>query len=177
MQSDSMLEFIRQGLVRAVADRHHAWRTPVVSTVSSDGPNARCVVLRAAQSTPFCLRFFTDVRSAKVSELQQDARMHWVFWNPKAQLQLRLSTIVALLQEGDAVDQAWTRVPESARRDYASITGGGVDLGLARQHFTLGVATVRRMEYLHLDRSGHSRGAWAFDAGVLMPDSYMPLPP
>jgi pyridoxine/pyridoxamine 5'-phosphate oxidase len=51
-------------LDRAVHDRHHEWRTPVLATVGEDGkPNARTVVLRQADAKLQSLQFYTDRRS------------------------------------------------------------------------------------------------------------------
>ena len=51
-------------LTRAPHDRHHPWRTPVLATTTPEGePNARTVVLRAANAAQQTLTAFTDHRS------------------------------------------------------------------------------------------------------------------
>jgi len=49
--SQEIQDQIWRELSRACKDRHHEWRTPVLSTVNHEGQiNARTVVLRAADS-------------------------------------------------------------------------------------------------------------------------------
>ena len=154
---DDLKRYCLDTLVRAVHDRHHAWRVPVISTVSARGPQGRCVILRGVQRDPLLLEFFTDRRSGKVVDLGADCRMQWTFWNPKAQEQLRVWSEVELLLQGPAVDQAWSRVPAYAWRDYATATAGTaeVDMAQARSNFVLGRALVTGVEFLRLSREGH----------------------
>ena len=154
---DDLKRYCLDTLVRAVHDRHHGWRVPVISTASAQGPQARCVILRGVLRNPLSLDFFTDRRSGKVAELAVDTRMQWTFWNPKAQEQLRVWTEVDLLLEGPVLEQAWSRVPAYAWRDYATATAGSdeVDMGEARGNFAVGRAMVKGFEFLRLSRDGH----------------------
>ena len=57
-------------LARGVHDRHAPARHPTLATVSPDGrPQARTVVLRAADITAATLDIHTDLRSAKIGDL------------------------------------------------------------------------------------------------------------
>ena len=58
-------------LTRGVLDRHAPARHPILATVSPDGrPQARTVVLRAADKTAGTLDTHTDLRSAKGTDLR-----------------------------------------------------------------------------------------------------------
>ena len=81
-------------LGRATQDRHHAWRTPVLATTGEDGlPHARTVVLREADANTAHLRFYTDGRSAKVSQLSYRPDALLVFWSKRLNWQLRVREI------------------------------------------------------------------------------------
>ena len=68
------LKFAWQMIARGVQDRRSAFHTPVFATLSTDGPQARVLVLRACELTNRTLIFYTDRRSAKVLELGGDPR-------------------------------------------------------------------------------------------------------
>lgn len=78
-------------LERAVHDRHHEWRTPVLATIDKDGwPNARTVVLRHADAKLQNLQFYTDRRSPKIAELTHQPAAILVFWSKRLNWQLRV---------------------------------------------------------------------------------------
>ena len=88
-------------LTRAPHDRHHPWRTPVLATTTPDGePNARTVVLRAANATQQTLTAFTDHRSAKAFELAQHPQALFVFWSDRLKWQLRVRALVTVQTNG-----------------------------------------------------------------------------
>jgi pyridoxamine 5'-phosphate oxidase len=98
-------------LGRATHDRHHAWRTPVLATVSSEGDaNARTVVLRSVDSQLNQLQIYTDSRSSKAVELTANPSALFVFWSPRLSWQLRVRTTVTLVKSGDQVEQLWSQV-------------------------------------------------------------------
>ena len=58
-------------LTRGVHDRHAPARHPTLATVTPEGrPQARTVVLRAADKAAGTLDIHTDLRSAKVGDLR-----------------------------------------------------------------------------------------------------------
>lgn len=112
-------------LVRGVHDRHAPARHPTLATIGTDGkPQARTVVLRAADSAAACLDIHTDIQSAKVSELRVDPRAMLHVWDPSPHLQVRIEAEVAILS-GAEVAATWDRVPEASRRAYGSTPAPG----------------------------------------------------
>lgn len=156
-------------LVRASVDNKHPWRTPALCTQGVDGPNARHVVLRKVLPDAATLVFFTDHRSQKMQDLAQCDKVSLVFWNPKSNTQLRVWGTVRVEADVSQVDQYWARVPDHARRDYATLSAPGSvlntdsdqahDMSLAREYFTVLLVDVQRMDCLQLSREGHQR--WA----------------
>ena len=160
---------IWQELGRASLDRHHAWRTPLLATVSSDGDvNARTVVLRTVDSKLNQLQIFTDSRSRKAVELMAKPTALFVFWSPRLGWQLRVRTNAALLTQGAQVEQLWQQVKQSASAaDYLSPLAPGSSIPSESQssssdtlqatHFSVLNAQVLEMDWLELDSSGHRR--------------------
>ena len=105
-------------LVRGVHDRRAPARHPTLATVSPDGrPQARTVVLRAADKPTGTLDVHTDLESAKVRDLQTTPFAALHVWDSSAHLQMRLDASVTVLTGRDVSD-IWESIPEQSRRSY-----------------------------------------------------------
>lgn len=156
-------------LTRSVNDKHHAWRTPVLSTASIDaGVNSRTVVLRGANESENHLLIYTDARSTKVSELEKNSQAFVVFWSPRLHWQLRVKVNISIYTTGPLVDHRWERVSQSAAAsDYISPSAPGSQLvtdlesvntdNSSGHHFAVLVAHICEMDWLELSRNGHRR--------------------
>lgn len=154
-----------QRILRGVRDRHAPARHPVLATVTPDGlPSARVVVLRGAASGAGTLEVHTDAASAKVAQLAGNDHAAFVIWEPRARLQIRLSTRVAL-RRGAEVAGIWARVPEASRQSYGGhpVPGAPLDVpedfapGPDAARFVVLDCRVDAVETLHLGRDRHRR--------------------
>jgi pyridoxamine 5'-phosphate oxidase len=162
-------------LTRCVNDKHHAWRTPVLSTQAlGGGVNARTVVLRGAQQREQQLFMYTDARSSKVIELTHHSTAMLVFWSPRLRWQLRATVHTELLASGPLFEAAWHKMSQTrARADYTSacVPGSHLVEGApdtpetddSQHHFLILVAQVKAMDWLELSSSGHRRAAIGLD--------------
>lgn len=167
-------------LQRAALDRHHAWRTPVLATVSEDGgPDARTVVLREADGDDRRLAVYTDARAAKAAQLARQPAAVLVFWSPALGWQLRLRARCHVLRSGLAVSSRWERVRQSpSAHDYLSPLAPGSAMpeaallpqdGDPRQRpvehaaFAVVEAAVQSIDWLELHRDGHRRARFDGD--------------
>lgn len=156
-------------LQRATVDRHHEWRTPVLATTGLDGlPQARTVVLRAADPQTSQLVFFTDRRSPKVAELRALPAAAFVFWSKRLNWQLRVGVRTQVHAEGSLVDDAWARVSQSAAAgDYLAPHAPGsalndpIDQAPTTHHLAVVTAHIDHMDWLELARAGHRRARLA----------------
>ena len=164
-------------LMRGVADRRAAARHPTLATVSPDGwPEARTVVLRAADPATSTLDLHTDLRSAKVAALRTTPRAALHIWDQSAHLQIRLLADVTILTGGN-VAATWAKVPDASRRAYGMTPAPGHSIPTALDYqvtpektfFTVLRCTVQAMDILHLgtdhrrasfDRASGWAGAW-----------------
>ena len=161
-------------LERAVADRHHAWRTPVLATVDNTGlPDARTVVMREADARRGCLCVYTDARSPKVAQLFAQPHAMLVFWSQALNWQLRVLVSVTTHLGGPEVDAAWGRVGQSAAAgDYLSPVAPGSVLppepapspnASPMHHLAVLNAQVQEIDWLELARTGHRRARFCQD--------------
>jgi pyridoxamine 5'-phosphate oxidase len=157
-------------LGRGVVDRKADARHLVFATTGAAGPEARVVVLRHADRAAASVSVYTDLRSAKVAELQQDPRASLLVWEQKARLQIRLRVHVDITS-GEAVAKQWQRVPDGARKVYGSEPAPGLPIDdpthvstLAKPAaFAVLVCHIRDIETLHLGDDLHRRAMFRAD--------------
>ena len=112
-------------LLHGVANRQAPARHPTLATLSPDGwPEARTVVLRAADAVAGTLDLHTDLYSAKVAALRHCPRAALHIWDAEMQLQSRLSVQVQVLS-GPEVAAIWARVPDPSRQSYGTLPRPG----------------------------------------------------
>ena len=156
-------------LGRATQDRHHAWRTPVLATASADDVvNARTVVLRNVDVRACLLQIFTDVRSAKLTEITHQPTALFVFWSSRLHWQLRVRVSILRLTDGPQLESLWERVRQSSSAsDYLSPSAPGsplypdaslcLDANQKISNFAVLNAQVLELDWLELASTGHRR--------------------
>ena len=158
-------------LVRGVRDRRAPTRHPTLATVTPDGkPQARSVVLRAADQSAGTLDIHTDLHSAKVAGLRRTPFAVLHVWDAAARLQTRLEATVTILTGPGAV-AIWARVPDASRQSYGSLPAPGQpiahSLDYIRQsdpaRFAVLRLTVQTIDALHLGPN-HRRARFDRDA-------------
>lgn len=122
MNLADVLDSCWNGLEVAARDRRHPWRLPVLATLAADGsPASRTVVLRHVDRAAPSIACHTDARSPKVLEVASEPRISWTFYDPQAQVQLRVRAM-ATVHLGRAEDpialERWERTSLSSRRCY-----------------------------------------------------------
>ncbi len=157
-------------LAEGAADGHAPARVVALASTGRDGgPRARMVVLRRADRARAVLDVHCDTASAKVAELQADARAAILLWLAADSLQIRLHVRVTVLT-GAAVDAIWAAVPATARVNYGGIPLPGDPLdGPASDpagapdpaRFAVLRCQVTAADLLHLGRDRHRRAAFA----------------
>jgi pyridoxine/pyridoxamine 5'-phosphate oxidase len=158
-------------LEQAVMDRQHGWRTPVLATVDADGlPDARTVVLRAADRARQTLKVFTDQRSPKVVQLQANPQAQLVFWCPSRQWQLRARAAVTIDINSDQTAAIWTRIQQTAAAgDYLTAEAPGsllsdqASLSVDQHALCVLELKIMSLDWLMLSRQGHRRARLEHD--------------
>jgi len=166
-------EDIWKTLLRATVDKKHPWRVVGLSTAGFNGPASRSVILRGVLASDRRLVFYTDSRSSKMTDITHCPRVALLFWNPKANTQLRVCGKASVEASELIVNDLWQRIPDYAKKDYATLSAPGQaletaaighNLDLARTNFTVLNVDVLEMEWLSLNREGHQRTSFTLDA-------------
>jgi len=156
---------IWQELTRAVGDKQHPWRAPVLATTDGDSADARTVILREAVASERRLRLYTDQRAHKVAQLLSHPKGTLVMWSPTLAWQLRCHVHLNVLPQGLDTSSRWARVQHTrSEQDYMAPLAPGSVLdsaptagGIHRAHFAVIEADVISIDWLELHRDGHRR--------------------
>ncbi len=179
---DTILTDIWTRWGRGAADRRSAFHTPVVGSISHYGtPDQRVMVLRKADRATSSLRFHTDIRSTKASQIAAHNAVSVLAYDPGAKVQVRANGSATLIQTGPLADAAWAATSTSGRRSYMTTLPPGAFSNIAtsglpgsfdlivptppeseagRANFGLVMLTLTRFEWLHLAATGHRRAAF-----------------
>ncbi|MGC6401018.1 pyridoxamine 5'-phosphate oxidase family protein [Sphingomonas sp. FW199] len=176
---DATLDEAFRLLRRGVVDRKSPFRTLNVATVGADGvPSVRTVVLRGFDPAARLIRFHTDRRSAKVSEIQHQPRVALHAYDRGTQVQLRLSGTAAIHSGDAAAEAAWARSAPGARACYAIQPAPGTPVSApvpapaiedeeqARAQFVLVEVVFDTLEWLWLSSAGHRRARFDWRGDV-----------
>ena len=137
------------------------------------------VVLRGVDTLARAFHLYTDSRSPKVAELDDNPSAALTFWSKRLGWQLRVSALATVQRSGSEVDAAWAKMRQSrAAGDYVSLLAPGEVLGdttttaevladpqPAQQH-NLAIINLQVIviDWLELAPSGHRRATLQADA-------------
>ncbi len=184
-QLDDVLRSAWNLLFRSTVQRNDPFRTPVLTTINDDLPNARTVVLRSVDTTQRTLVCYTDYRSAKVAELQTNSETCWVFWNATRKIQIRAYGAIAIHHNDEVAKAQWQKIPVRNRKDYSTKAAPGtIQVSLENQlpdfwnesgldiqktehffeSFVVLACEVTKIDWLHLHREGHQRALFTWQS-------------
>lgn len=167
---------------RGVADRRSPFHAPTLATIGLDGrPRARVVILRGCEPAHARLRFHTDLRSDKVSELAARPAVALTGYDAAAKVQVRLEGEARLHKDDAVADAAWAGSRSFSRACYAIAPGPGTVIGAGgdftlpvdeteisagRPHFCAVIVHARVLEWLYLAHGGHRRARFDLVTGA-----------
>ena len=162
-----------QRMMDGVLQSRNQFHHPVVANSNATGVNMRTVVVRDACSVEKTLRFYTDIRTGKWTELQQDQTISWLFYDAESRIQIRASGKASLHQNDELANHAWDNVNPISRKNYSSILSPSAEIILpldamqeslaitakkneaGRENFGVVVSKVLWMEWLWLNPQCH----------------------
>lgn len=182
---DYGLNASRRLLEDGASDRHKAAHTPSVATLDPNGqPHQRIMVLRECDWQKRTLRFHTDTRSRKTSEIGNNPNMSVLIYDAEEKIQLRISGRGRIESDSGMADDAWAKSSNFAKRCYLAEHGPssvspvptsglpdvvqGVkpddeQLLPARKNFALLIVEMLSIDWLFLDQNGHRRALYDWD--------------
>jgi len=158
------LESAKREIINGYAKRRHPFRYFWLATLSNGSVRQRTVVLRKLVDD-FSLLVYTDARSQKVKDIQQDPRVSAIFYHPKKLLQLQFQATTELITEPNELKGYWGNIPEASRRDYTTSASPGtpisnldaVSYNEDQPNFCIIKLVPHTIEYLELRRPNHLR--------------------
>lgn len=180
------LEKIWNLLSDGAGNRNSPLHLPAVGTVTADGrPSQRIMVLRSADPQKRLLRFNTDARVSKVTDIGDGAPVSILGYHPEAKIQIRMAGTGQVRRDGPEADAGWEKASLYGRRCYLAdpAPGSAVDeatSGLpteiegqkptegqvepARSNFAVLLVEIERIEWLYLAHTGHRRASCTWNA-------------
>ncbi len=171
---DKIQAEIARNLTDAVTSREHPFRLMVIGTIGMQAANLRTVVLRAFQADRFLLTFYTDIRSQKINELQNNPNLTCLFWDQERQIQIKIVGKTEIEHNTQHTQSIWKNMHIGAKKAYLTLSAPSsiqntvsnnlpenlltIDEKLLDdQYFCMVHCEIKRMEWLQLGRSAHIR--------------------
>lgn len=193
---DEVLAQCWQMLGRGGVDGKDPFHTPTLVTLDVNGwPAARTVILREVIAAERVLVCHSDVRAAKVEQLQEQDRIVWHLWHPRRRVQLRLRGRATTHQDDAFADRQWQATSLSSRLNYSATVAPATHMDSAqaaqsaytthdqlsevdseawRPHFCAIRSEIHDIEYLLLHRAGHRRAHFVWQEEMWQGDWLVP---
>jgi pyridoxine/pyridoxamine 5'-phosphate oxidase len=161
---NQFLEEAKLELVNGHSKKRHPFRYFVLATNDNGKPMQRTVVLRKTLSD-LSLVFYTDNRTQKIKDIQNNPEYSALFYHPKKLLQIRVEGKAELITDEEQIATYWHTIQESSKKDYTTNNAPGtpiknpdnVDYNPKRNHFCPVKLIPNTIEYLQLRRPNHLR--------------------
>ena len=129
------------------------------------------------------LFFYTDIRSAKIQQLLDNATLSWLFYHPSKNIQIRAIGHTTIQHQNEFTLSQWKKLPYYGRKTYGTLQAPSTplphasddlpaiwnsptiklaDTAYAYVNFAIIACTIHHLEWLHLQRSGHQRAQFDF---------------
>lgn len=171
-----------------------ALHSPTVANVYEQAVSMRTVVLRHTNTLTKQLTFHTDIRAGKCSQIAQQPRLSWLFYDAHSRVQMRLSGQATIHNNDALAEAAWAKSTANSRKIYmgshapslpSPIPTSGVptpfesaDPTLAeseagRKNFAIIITTIDWLEWLWLSSKGHRRARFQYKQAQLVEQSWL----
>ncbi len=163
---ERILDRVWSNFSDAISSADSCWRLMCLATQGDDGmPHARMVVLRGFDFTSQTLTCYTDPRTPKWSQLEENPRAEACFWDSTTKVQLRAQCDALLSSGDDFSNDCQAQVPTHLAGDYRALTIPGDILPEPEQghplgnewHFGVIRLKIEMMDWLALSQEGHQR--------------------
>jgi pyridoxine/pyridoxamine 5'-phosphate oxidase len=162
--TNQFLEEAKRELVNGHSKKRHPFRYFVLATNENGKPKQRTVVLRKTL-LDLSLVFYTDSRTQKITDIQNNPEFSALFYDSKKLLQIRIEGKAELITDKDQIATYWHTIQESSKKDYTTNIGPGtpiknpdaVDYNAKENYFCPVKLIPNKIEYLRLKRPNHLR--------------------
>jgi pyridoxine/pyridoxamine 5'-phosphate oxidase len=163
-----LLNDAKQEIKFGYLKKKHPFRYPVLASMEDNIPQQRTVVLRDTTDA-FELVFFTDKRSPKIKQLNENSTASLLFYHPKKLLQIKVIGKMHCVEKGEEIDHYWSKVQGNSAKDFSTAKAPGtpiknpdhVDYLEEQHHFCVLKLKPEVIEYLQLKRPNHIRARFS----------------
>jgi pyridoxamine 5'-phosphate oxidase len=169
---ENIQQSVWQHLREAQTDFNHPFRLGILATAGKKGANLRTVVVRKVVPEQGMLWFYTDYRSPKVQELQNNHNVSWLFYDATEKVQVRLYGHAEILHDTATNHYVWQNLPDYGKADYLTQQAPGEVKNAAfpnnnanddANNFCIIKTTIHTIDWLKLSRDGHLRAKFALE--------------
>ncbi len=169
---DTMLEKAFLTISNGVDDAKSYFHTPTVCTFEGQDISARTVVLRDFNEQERVLRFHTDQRSPKISQIKENNSATVHAYDQEEKIQIRLKGSIEVHHQDSITEKAWENTREMSKECYSvkdspskkidnpiefDIDKNQIDREMGYENFAVNLFTFQCLEILYLKRAGHRR--------------------
>lgn len=182
-------------LVNGSIKKKNGFRTMCVSTISKNSDTSlRIVVNRKVDEIQKTIFFYTDNRSRKYTDLQNDNRVSILFYDAKQRVQITVKARATLHTNDDLAKEKWRSTSAQARLGYMTIDPPNtksdkptlgyntafatekpseIESDLFKNNFSVIACQVYELEFLYLDYSGNRKANFFYTNGQLTDSSWV----
>jgi|TARA_B110000238_G_scaffold200684_1_gene251809 pyridoxine/pyridoxamine 5'-phosphate oxidase len=161
---NQLLEEAKRELINGHSKKRHPFRYFVLATNENGKPRQRTVVLRKTL-LDLSLVIYTDKRTQKIKDIQNNAAFSALFYDSKKLLQIRVEGKAELITDTEQIASYWHTVQAASRKDYTTNIAPGSpiinpdDVGYKpEENYFCPVKLIpNTIEYLRLKRPNHLR--------------------
>ena len=143
----ALLDDLWSRIENGLDGRWRPWALPILATHSPGGARARVLALRSVDRNSRRFVFHTDARSAKVRELESDANVSLLFWDPSDAIEARFGGVADVHRRDDIARTAWQNVSTLRRMASAISLSPGTALIAPERFDALGTAEADEVAF------------------------------
>ncbi|MDT0294295.1 pyridoxamine 5'-phosphate oxidase family protein [Mesonia ostreae] len=143
--------------------KRHPFHYFVLATIENGVPRQRTVVLRKTLAD-LSIVFYTDKRTQKLNDIQQNPMCSALFYCPKKLLQVRINGKASLINNKDEIATYWQGIQQAAKNDYTTKLAStpiknpdDISYNAEKDFFCALKIVPDTIEYLRLKRPNHLR--------------------
>lgn len=178
--SKSFIEKHAYALLKdGIQNRDSMFHTLVFSNYDGEDISNKVMVLRDFKASKRLLRFHSDFRSDKIRAIKNNSTSSVLGYDPNKKIQLRLTGSTTINHQNKKSNDAWQKSQAISKKCY-SVEGGSshkikvpsnydfhmkdITLEEGYQNFCTIEFTFKTLEFLYLQRTGHRRCKFSWDA-------------
>ena len=160
-------QLLYKELTKGMVQKKHPFRNVVFSTSTQDTPMSRWVVCRHVTAEQG-FYIYTDGRSQKILELNQNVKCNLLFYHDRQGVQIRFNCEGKIHQQNELTQRYWHGVKGNSAENYTTSLAPGTPIEsiedgqefleeLTDEHFTVLELNPYAFEVVQLSREGHIR--------------------